>query len=43
MMTWRALCDDMLKYFGVCIEGEEKFSLFEIEALIEFIYHRNEE
>ena len=43
MMTWEELSNNMTKYFGICVEGEEKFSLFEIEAFIEFIYRRNEE
>ena len=41
MMTWKELSDDMKKYFGISIEDEEKCSLYEIEALIEFIYERH--
>ena len=43
MMTWKELSDSMKKYFGICVAGEEKFSLFEIEAFIEFIYDKSEE
>lgn len=43
MMTWRELSNNMKKHFGISVEVEEKFSLFEIEAFIEFIYDRNEE